>query len=994
MRAREVPAGRLAGLADSRSGLSTEEAAARRGRFGENAIVVEERGGWIRILRDTLNDPMLWFLVGTGAIFAIVGQYTESLVLVAALLPLLGMDAYLHRRTRASTAGLSSRLAAAAVVLRDGSETRVAALDLVPGDLVLVEPGEPLPADGLFVRAAHVQVDESSLTGESFPVDKAAVGPVGDLDGGPVGAVHWGFAGTRVLTGQARLRVVYTGAETLYGEIVRAASAESRARTPLQSAVASLVTVLVVAAAFLCLALAWIRYEQGHGVVDALLSAVTLAVAALPEEFPVVLTFFLGVGVYRLARRQALVRRAVVVENIGRVTAILSDKTGTLTEGTLQLSHVVPEAGIGDARLRRLAGVASRRESRDPMDIAILGQEEGDGIERVATFPFTEDRRRETGVGRDDDALVAVAKGAPEAILSLCDIDAGARAHWMAKVEEFAATGHKVIACAWQTLPGQAWSGEEPQGGFTMAGLLCFEDPARDGVAESIAACRAAGIRVIMVTGDHPATAQAVAREIGLGGPAPRVIEGDAMQRRVDGGDTGFLESVDVVARAVPAQKLTLVRSLQARGEIVAVTGDGVNDVPALQAADIGIAMGERGTQSAREVAAIVLLDDNLRSIVRAIAEGRQLFSNLRLSFMYLLMIHLPLVLTAALIPLAGFPLLYLPVHVVWLELVIHPTALLVFQAGAGDGVLRPVERSPRLRFFSPRQWWLIVLTGTVVTLTVMVSYLRSLGIDADTNHARAMALVGLMLASAGITLGLKGFRGAAAWRVAGTVAGSALVMVQWQPVAGLLHLGPLHADDWWPLLAGTAAACALAWWAARTTTPRAAPGAPRDRPACAGLVEMPQSAPSDTCTSMSMTDEHGRDGATTTHEADALGLTGRLRAALWSERAVALTAGVPRLSARVALGVDGTFTHVTFAGGRLEVLETVPLLYPWDFAIRGTGRGWAGYWASVPEPGWHDLFALSKRGEMRFEGNLHPFLAHLQYFKDLLALPRSGVPR
>ncbi len=280
---------------------------------------------------------------------------------------------------------------------------------------------------------------------------------------------------------------------------------------------------------------------------------------------------------------------------------------------------------------------------------------------------------------------------------------------------------------------------------------MAFEDRVRAGVKEAIAEAQAAVIRVIMVTGDHVTTAAAIAREIGLGAGPPRIIEGTELKAA----DRRGLQDFDVVARAIPAQKLDLVRALRASGEIVAVTGDGVNDVSALQGADIGIAMGERGTRTAREVASIVLLDDNFRTIVRAISEGRQLFRNLKLSFAYLLMVHMPLVATAALIPFAGFPLLYLPMHVVWLELIIHPTALLVFQELPPSGELEPVQRNSKLRFFDWREWTLIGLIGTLVIVLIVVGYLRSLGANDDVEHARSMALVALVVASATMTAGL-----------------------------------------------------------------------------------------------------------------------------------------------------------------------------------------------------------------------------------------------
>ncbi|HZL96562.1 MAG TPA: HAD-IC family P-type ATPase, partial [Vicinamibacterales bacterium] len=336
---------------------------------------------------------------------------------------------------------------------------------------------------------------------------------------------------------------------------------------------------------------------------------------------------------------------------------------------------------------------------------------------------------------------------------------------------------------------------------YLLAGLLACEDPVREGVVAAVREAQRAGIHVLMITGDHPATATAVAREVGIGGDTPTVIDGDALENALPQ-TAGELLDVDVIARAIPAQKLSLVRALQAQGEIVAVTGDGVNDVPALQAADVGIAMGERGTTSARQVASIVLLDDNFRTIVSAIAEGRQLFRNLRSSFAYLLMIHIPLVLTAMLVPLGGYPLLYLPIHVVWLELIIHPTALLVFQELPANAHLESRDERDG-SFFTRSEWLLIGTIGTVVTLLIVWSYDRSLGTSGDVEHARTMALVLLVVASATLALTLSAARNRTALTVALASIGSALLFVETPGVAALLHLKPLHADDWLITAAG-----------------------------------------------------------------------------------------------------------------------------------------------------------------------------------------------
>ena len=821
--ARGIPWERLAAFPPDDAGLSSAEAAARRTRFGPNEIVPPAHGSWLQVARDTAGDPMIWFLIAVATLYLGMGELAEAATLAVAIVPLVGMDAVLHWRTRASTEGLASRLATVAIVYRDGAVVERPAVELVPGDLVRVDAGSPVPADGVIVGGDDLQADESTLTGEAFPVRKRPLSPTDGPRAPQVADEHLAFAGTHLLTGRAVVRIVFTGGETLYGEIARSAMGGAHARTPLQVALGSLVSVLIAAAIVLCAMLAVVRLVQGRGIVDAIVSALTLAVAALPEEFPVVFTFFLGVGVYRLARAQALVRRAVSVENVGRVTCICCDKTGTITEGRLVLTHLHVAPGFTEPELLALAACAAPPDSVDPLDAGVRTEAERRGgaplaAAVVAMFPFAEERRRSTVVlRRPAGGLLAVTKGSPEVVIGMSISED--RDTWRARADRLAEDGHKVIACAWRAIDAAGWVGGEPDRGFSLAGLLAFEDPVRQGVATAVAACRRAGIRTLMVTGDHPGTATAVAREmareIGLSTGTPRVLVADEVAAGPDGFTARALAGVDAIARAVPSQKLALVKALQADGEIVAVTGDGVNDVPALQAADVGIAMGERATRSARDVAAIVLMDDNFRTIVRAITEAQQLFRNLQKSFQYLLLMHIPLVVTAALVPLAGYPLLYLPIHIVWLELVMHPTALLVFQEAAPAGDPEPPRREQQARFFDRRQWLAISLGGVLLTAAVAAGFVRSVGILRDVEHGRAMALATLTLASAALTATLSRLTTSTARVMTLATIALSLLLIQ-SGVAGLLHLRPLHADDW-ALAAAVAAGAALTTPLSRT---------------------------------------------------------------------------------------------------------------------------------------------------------------------------------
>jgi Ca2+-transporting ATPase len=784
-----LPIDRVRGLVASDLGLRTDEVADRRVRYGVNDIVETARNPAAELARETARDPMIWFLIGTASLYLVLAQYAEAITLLVSCVPLIGMDVYLHRRTQASTRALRGHLASTARVIRDGREIEIPAIDVVVGDLAVVSAGDSFPADGVIVDGRELQVDESALTGEAYPVAKHVLEREPTADDAQVDAEHWGFAGTRMLVGRGRLRVVTIGDETLYGAIVALATGAVRERTPLQRAVASLVNALIASAVILCVLLAIVRLREGHGWIDALVSAASLAIAALPEEFPIVVAVFLGVGVYRLARRKALVSRALAVENIGRVTTICSDKTGTITEGRLRVATVIGAAGRDRADVLAVARAAARLETGDLLDRAIIEAAGGelDARDAIATFPFTEDRRRETVV-IGGDVAVAHTKGAPETVLAMCREDD--RAAWIERTAELAAAGYKVIACA--SRPLVEYAGGEPDRDFELAGLIAVADPLRAGVASAVAWCRDAGIRVVILTGDHPATARAVAIEMGLA-TEPVVITGERIAGSTD--VAAALRGVDVVARAMPSHKLAIVRALRADGEIVAVTGDGVNDVPALQAADVGIAMGGKSARGARDVSSIVLLDDNFGSIVAAIGEGRTLFDNLRLSFHYLLAIHLPLVLSATFLPLAGYPVPYLPIHIVWIEAIIHPTALLAFQHARATATATTRGRGADVRLFSRSEWAIIAGSGLAVAGLVALVFIRN--VDATADHARGAAMAVLATTSACLTAALGALRTRAAQIVVASTLASAVVFVHVPALSTLFHVGPLGPVEW-----------------------------------------------------------------------------------------------------------------------------------------------------------------------------------------------------
>lgn len=808
----------LDNLKREKGGLSALEVATQRSRYGFNDIVEVPGHPWGELLLNTIKDPMIWFLIGIGTLFWLLGERGDAITLYVAVLPLVLMDAFLHWRTEASTVSLKNQLSSHVKVIRDENEVEINSRDLVPGDLVVLSPGIQLPADGLFDTAENIQVDESALTGESLPIVKktAAINPF-LLSAKPqvnVTAENLGYAGTRVLTGHGFLRVLFTGVQTSYGEIVQSVARMPHEPTPLQKSIRQLVQVLIFAAFAFCFFLAGVRIYQGHGWFDALISAATLGVAAMPEEFPLAFTFFLGVGVYRLAKKRALVRQAVSVENIGRITTICTDKTGTITAGNLNLIHIESQQGISNDHLLRAAMVASSSQS-DPIDVVIretAEQKKLETFDRLKTQPFTEDRKRESAfIKMTSEKVLVCMKGAPEKVLMMSHLTESEKQDWRKRVSAWAHRGCKVIACAQAEVSTEAQA--EPESGYNFLGLLVFADPIRPEVINAMAYCRKTQIKVLMITGDHPETAAAIAREAGLTAHSLNVVSAEDESQKFEetwlNKNPDFLKSLHVVARCTPMQKLKIVTALKQAGEIVAVTGDGVNDVPALKAADVGIAMGERGTRSAKEVSSIILSDDNFNTIVNAIREGRQLFKNLTKSFEYLLLMHIPLVTVGAIIPLAGYPLVFLPIHIVWLELIIHPTALLSFQTAASDHQALPKTKG---LFFSKGELMFLLLLGLVLAVVMGWSFLSAVTEANNPEHGRAKVMAVFTLWSAITGTYLTAFRSLTANVIAAVTAASIIILIQAANLLGFLKLAPLHLSDWIEVILLIAGVLALTW--------------------------------------------------------------------------------------------------------------------------------------------------------------------------------------
>ncbi|WP_037283539.1 HAD-IC family P-type ATPase [Rubellimicrobium mesophilum] len=741
-------------------GLTSDEAARRLSVHGPNALPEPRRRGVLGLVLSTLREPMFLLLVGAAALYLVLGDLGEGLFLVFGAAVSVSLVVLQEARSERALAALRQMAEPLARVLRDGTERRVPSRDLVPGDVVLVGEGERLPADGVLLAGDALTVDESVLTGESVPVSKRLIAPEEpESDPEPGGeALPWLYSGTLVTRGQGVARVLRTGAATRLGRIGLSLAAIAPEPTRLQRATARLIGWLGLLAFAFC-GLVVVTYGVLRGDwIEGTLAGITLAIALLPEEFPMVLAIFLALGAWRLARERVLARRSAAIETLGAATRLCVDKTGTLTENRMRLAALWREE-VGEVALPgsvpasvegllRAAALASAPRPVDPMDRAVrevAGETEGLPL---ATHPLRPDRLAFVQAWAEGDGALVAAKGAPEAIMALCDSDPTRATTLGEEVARLAARGLRVLAVASARVP-LADAAQDPSGlPFDFKGLLAFEDPLRADVPEAVALARHAGIEVAMITGDYPATALAIARAAGIDASAgvltgPEIARLDAQELR------DRVRGVRVYARVMPEQKLALVEAMKAAGEVVAMTGDGVNDAPALEAAHIGIAMGQRGTDVAREAADLVLLDDRFASIVSGVRLGRRVFANLRKALTYVVAIHVPIAGIALVPVLLGLPPVFFPMHVVLLELVIDPVCSVVFEAepserGAMDRSPRPV-REP---LFGPRQLLVGFVQGAVILIVVMSIYVLALSAGMPETQARGLAFAALVAAN------------------------------------------------------------------------------------------------------------------------------------------------------------------------------------------------------------------------------------------------------
>ncbi len=734
------------------SGLSPEDVAARQSEHGPNAIREAKSKSPLRILAAQFADFMIVVLLVAAVVAGFLGEPQDTIA-IAAIVVLNAVIGFVQEYRAERALAMLRRLAAQqARAVRGGQVVVIPARDLVPGDVVMLEAGNSVPADLRVGEAAQLRIDEAALTGESQPVEKRlrAVDAAADLALGDRKSMA--FKGTTVTYGRGRGIVVATGMQTQLGRIAGLLEEHVEVKTPLQRRLAQFGKYLALAALAICAVIFAVGVQRGEPPVRMFLTAVSLAVAAIPEALPAVVTITLALGARRMLRVKALVRRLPAVETLGSVTYICSDKTGTLTENRMRLTSIyacgehwpaynAPHRGepwrtlyMALALNNDASPKAPGTAAGDPTEVALLEAAEAAGYDkaslevqypRVDEHAFDSERKRMTTLHKAAEGVQAFVKGAPESVLPRCVTALGSSGAMRFEpepitmaAERMASDGLRVLAVAYRRMPALTPSptANDVESSLTFLGLVGLIDPPRAEAREAVRVCRQAGVTPVMITGDHPATARAIARQLGIASEEDPVLTGAQLARLTPEEIDDHIRRVHVFARVDPEQKLRIVEALQKRGEYVAMTGDGVNDAPALQRADIGVAMGQGGTDVAREAADLVLLDDNFATIVAAVEEGRHIFDNIRKFVRFIMASNSAEIWTIFLAPLLGLPVPLLPIHILWTNLVTDglPGLALAVEPAEGDLMQRP-PRPPRESMFAHGMWQHMVWVGLLI---------------------------------------------------------------------------------------------------------------------------------------------------------------------------------------------------------------------------------------------------------------------------------------
>jgi len=803
-------------------GLTNAEAAARLRRFGPNELPSPDRRNFMRIALGMVRQPMFALLLSGGVIYFAIGEPLDAIVLAAFATLSVSIGIVQEMRSERILESLRNLASPRALVLREGTQQRISGRELVPGDILILSEGDRIPADATILECSEILADESLLTGESVPVRKSAAADEQQAPAPGGDDLPFIFAGTLVVHGSALARVTATGLSSEMGKIGRSLQSIDFEQPRLQAqlsrfvrgfALTGLIVASLVVLLFGLLRRSWL---------NAALGGIAIGMSVMPEEIPLVLAVFMAMGAWRISRARVLTRRAPAIESLGAATVLCTDKTGTLTENNMRVEFLAAK-GIGwykrlnvapPEELQAIVHAASGASAPipiDPMDRAIHEMALAYGIAKhcnlLRTYGIGPELFATTNAWDTGASVIAYAKGAPEAIAELCHLPKEAHAQLLKQVDELAAEGLRVLAVA--EYPFTAADRPLPQSQrdipFHYVGLIGFVDPLRATVPVAVAECRRAGIRVIMITGDYPATACAIAKAAGI--DALSVITGAEMDTLSDAQLAGRIRTTSVLARIRPQQKLRIVEILKRNGEVVAMTGDGVNDAPAMKAAHIGIAMGGRGTDVAREAASIVLMDDDFASIVTTIRLGRRIYDNLRKAIEYIVAVHIPIAGLAILPLLLGLPLILMPLQIALLEMVIDPACSVVFESeNAEANVMRRPPRRPDASVLSRAAVLWAAAQGVMALVAVASALLLGACTAMPEADLRAFVFVTLVLTNIGLILVNRSFSSSlmdallrpnrALWILVLAVLIVLVTALYWPPAQTLFRFAPLLFSD------------------------------------------------------------------------------------------------------------------------------------------------------------------------------------------------------
>lgn len=827
------------------SGLSEAEVALRLQQHGYNELPSSKARSIFATAWDVVREPMFLLLLACGTIYLILGDVQEALMLLGFVFVVLGITLYQERKTERALEALRDLSSPRALVIRGGERKRIAGRDVVPDDLIVLAEGDRVPADAVVLSCNGLSTDESLLTGESVPVRKVAWDGVREMTRPGGEDLPFVFSGTLIVQGQGIAQVRSTGINTEMGNIGKALQTVQVEGTRLQQEVGRLVRKVAIFCLALCVVVVVIYGLTRGDWLQGVLAGITLAMAMLPEEFPVVLTIFLALGAWRLSKINVLARRVPVIETLGSATVLCVDKTGTLTVNRMSIRKLAVDGTVLDVEqpaaqalpeefheIVEFGILASQRDPFDPMEKAFHDL----GNARLAqTEHLHSDWKLERGYALSPSLLamshvwksptgqnyVLATKGAPEAIADLCHLNAEHTKVIGEQVAAMAQDGLRVLGIAKGVFGQKNLPGEQHDFTFEFLGLVGLADPVRSTVPAAVQECYTAGIRVVMITGDHPTTAKSIARQAGLK-PLDEIITGPDLDKIDETDLQRRVRTINVFARMVPEQKLRLVNALKANGEIVAMTGDGVNDAPALKAAHIGIAMGERGTDVAREAASLVLLDDDFASIVQSVRMGRRIFDHLQKAMTYIVAVHVPIAGMSLIPVLLGEPIALMPVHILFLELVIDPACSIVFEAEPEDAdVMNRPPRNATAPLFGKRLLGLGLLQGVSALLIVLAIYLSALWGWLKASDATALSFTTLVVANLGLIFANRSWTrtiwstlrtpNAALWWVIGGTTFFLGLALYVPFLRELFHFSTLHPDDL--ILCLAAGAASILWF-------------------------------------------------------------------------------------------------------------------------------------------------------------------------------------